>query len=112
MQGGSDDVREGGSGSRGREGKLRKGTSEEGMDGAKEREEASGGRREQRSEGEEKGRSVGGREIGREGNFKGDTLRRTLASTLYSRERTKQHAMRPLPLRLWYYGYCDSSCIV
>ena len=33
----SDDVREGGSGSGGREGRLRKGTSEEGMDGAKER---------------------------------------------------------------------------
>ena len=53
---------EGGSGSGGREGRLRKGTSEEGMDGANER--GKGGRREQRSEGEEKGRSVGGREIG------------------------------------------------
>ena len=46
------------------------------------REEASGGRREQRSEREEKGRSVGGREIG-EGIFKGSTLRRTLASIHY-----------------------------
>ena len=27
--------------------------------------------------------------------------------TLYSSERTKQHTTRPLPLRLWYYGYCD-----
>ena len=46
--------------------------------------EASGGRRERRSEGEEKGRSVGGREIRREVNFKGDTLRRTLASIHYT----------------------------
>ena len=37
--------------------------------GKEEREEASGGGREQRSEGDEQGRSVGGREIGREGNF-------------------------------------------
>ena len=44
------------------------------------RDEASGGRRERRSEGEEKGMSVGGREIWREVNFKGDTLRRTLAA--------------------------------
>ena len=27
--------------------------------------------------------------------------------TLYSSEPTKQHTTRPLPLRLWYYGYCD-----
>ena len=73
-------MREGGSGSGGREGRLRKGTSKEWMDG--------------------------GREIGRQGNFKGGTLRRTLAS---SRERTKQHTTRPLPLRLWYCGYCDAS---
>ena len=58
-------------------------------------EEASGREREQRSEGDEQGRSVGGREIGREGNFKGGTQRRTLAST----QRTKQHTTRPLPLR-------------
>ena len=44
------------------------------------RDEASGGRRERRSEGEEKGSSVGGREIRREVHFKGCTLRRTLAS--------------------------------
>ena len=28
--------------------------------------------------------------------------------TLFSREHTKQHITRPLPLRLWYYGYCDA----
>ena len=28
--------------------------------------------------------------------------------TVYSRERTKQHTTRPLPLRLWYYGYINS----
>ena len=93
-------MREGGSGSGGREGRLRKGTGKECMDGAKERGQGGG------SEGEEKGRSMGGREIGRQGNFKGGTLRRTLAS---SRERTKQHTTRPLPLRLWYCGYCDAS---
>ena len=50
------------------------------------RDEASGGRRERRSEEEEKGRSVGGREIGREVNFKGgtSTLSRTLASIHYT----------------------------
>ena len=73
-------MREGGSESGGREGRLRKGKSEEWMDGAKERGQGGSERREQRSEGEEKGRSVGGREIGREGKFKGGTLRRTLAS--------------------------------
>ena len=99
-------MREGGSGSGGREGRLRKGTSKEWMDGAKERGQGGSERREQQSEGEEKGRSMGGREIGRQGNFKGGTLRRTLAS---SRERTKQHTTRPLPLRLWYCGYCDAS---
>ena len=91
----------------GREGwgreRVRNGWTERRKEG---REEASGGRREQRSEGEEKGRSMGGREIGRQGNFKGGTLRRTLAS---SRERTKQHTTRPLPLRLWHSGYCDAS---
>ena len=48
------------------------------------RDEAIGGRRERRSEGEEKGRSVGGREIRREVNFKGGTLMRTLASIHYT----------------------------
>ena len=71
-------MREGGSGSGGREGRLRKRTSEEGTlawtERRKEgREEANGGRREQRSEGEKKGRSVGGRELGRAGNVKGGT---------------------------------------
>ena len=56
------------------------------MDGAKERGEGGSERRkeEQRSEGEEKGRSLGGREIGMEGNYKGGTLRRTLASIQYT----------------------------
>ena len=81
------------------------------MDGANERGKGGSERREgeQRSEGEEKGRSVGGREIGG-GKLHGkypeeDTGR----YTLYSRERTKQHTTRPLPLRLWYNGYCDAS---
>ena len=108
---------EGGSWSGGREGKLRKGTSEGGTQAwtkrRKEgREEASGGRREQRSEGQEKGRSVGG---GAKGEREGGNLQGrypeedTGQYTLYSRERTKQHTTRPLPLRLWYYGYCDAS---
>ena len=46
--------------------------------------EASGGRRERRSEGEEKGRSVRGREIRKEVNVKGGTLRKTLASIHYT----------------------------
>ena len=48
------------------------------------RDEASGGRRERRSEGDGEGRCVGGREIGREVNFKGGTLSRTLASIHYT----------------------------
>ena len=40
-----------------------------------ERSEGKRGRRKRASEGEEKGRSVGGRETGREGNFKGGTAR-------------------------------------
>ena len=61
----------------------------------------SGGRKRTEEEGSNgaRERSVGGREIGREGNFKGGTLRRTLDSI----QRTKQHTTRPLPLRLWYY---------
>ena len=85
---------------------MRKGTSEEGMDGANER--GKGGRREQRSEGKEKGRSVGGREIGG-GKLQGKYPEEDTGQyTLYSRERTKQHTTRPLPLRLWYNGYCDA----
>ena len=45
------------------------------------------GGREEWSEEEEQERSVGGREIGRDENFKGGTLRRTLACI----QRTKQH---------------------
>ena len=62
-------------------------------------------RTEQRSEGEGQGRSVGGREIEREGNFKCDTLSRTLASI----QRTRQHTTRPLPLRLWYILLTQNS---
>ena len=58
------------------------------------RDDASGGRRERRSEGEEKGMSVGGREIWREVNFKGDTLRRTLASIHYTAVSTQNNTQR------------------
>ena len=46
------------------------------------REEASGGGREQRNEGEEQYRIVGGREIWREGNFKRGNMGMTLTSIL------------------------------
>ena len=95
MEGGSDDVRHGGSGSGGSNGGLReewlirerarKGRNEAWTERGKERrEKASGGTRkwegrEQPSEGEEQERSEGRREQGRERNFnKGGTLRRTL----------------------------------
>ena len=58
------------------------------------RDEASGGRRERRSEGEEKGRSVGGREIGREVNSKGGTMRRTLASIHYTAVSAQNNTQR------------------
>ena len=58
------------------------------------RDEASGGRRERRSEGEEKGRSVGGREIGREVNFKGGTMRRTQASIHYTAVSAQNNTQR------------------
>ena len=46
----------------------------------------------QRSEEEEQGRSVGGREIGRDGNFKGCTLWRTLTSIQYTAHKTTHNA--------------------
>ena len=105
-------MREGGSGSGGREGRLRKGTSEEGIDGAKERGQGGSERREEgatqrgRGEGEERGRK-GDREGGNlQGRYPEED---TGQYTLYSRESTKQHTTRPLPLRLWDYGYCDAS---
>ena len=59
------------------------------MDGANERwgrEDANGGTREQRSEGEEKGRSVGGREGGKlQARYPEED---TGQYTVYSRERT------------------------
>ena len=53
-----------------------------------------GGGRKQRSKEEEQGRSVGGTEMGREGNGKGGTLRRTLASTgiQYTAHKTTHNA--------------------
>ena len=109
-------MREGGSGSGGREGRLRKGTSDDGRDGAKERGQGGsewreeGATEQEREESEERGRK-GDREGGKlQGRYPEED---TGQYTLYSRERTKQHTMRPLPLILWYYGYCDASkCIV
>ena len=86
-------MREGGSGSGGREGRLRKGTSEEGMDGRRKegKEEASGGRGERgRGEKEERGRK-GDRG---EGNVKGGTLRRTLASIHYTAVSAQNNTQR------------------
>ena len=105
-------MREGGSRSGGREGRFRKGTSEEGMDGAKERGQGGSERREEGAT--ERGRGER-KEHWRKGDREGGKLQGrypeedTGQYTLYSRERTKQHTMRPLPLRLWYYGYCDAS---
>ena len=64
------------------------------MDGARERvrEEASGGRREQRSDGDEQGRSVRGRKIGKDVNFNGGSLNRTLASIQYTEHKTTHNA--------------------
>ena len=60
------------------------------------REEASGGEREQRREVEEQyGRTVGGREIGREGNFKGGTLEDTGQYTIYSAQNYPQRGTCP-----------------
>ena len=70
---------------------MRKGWTERRKEG---REEAIGGRREQRGEGDDKRRSVGGREIGREGNFKGGTLRRTLASIQYTAVSAQNNTQR------------------
>ena len=97
-------MREGGSGSGGREGRLRKGTSEEGMDGANERGKGGGG-----SNGARERRKGGAREIGG-GKLQGKYPEEDTGQyTLYSRECTKQHTTRPLPLRLWYNGYCNAS---
>ena len=73
---------------------MRKGWTERRKEG---REEASGGRREQRSEGEGKWMSVGGRAIGREGNSKGgrgSTMRRTLASIHYTAVSAQNNTQR------------------
>ena len=58
-----------------------------------------------RGEKEERGRK-GDREVGkRQGRYPEED---TGQYTVYSRERTKQHTTRPLPLRLWYYCYINS----
>ena len=61
------------------------------------REEASGGEREQRREVDEQyGRTVGGRVIGREGNFKGGTLDDTGQYTIkYSAQNYPQRGPCP-----------------
>ena len=84
-EGGSNDVRQGGSGSGGR---VNKGTSEEGMErgmvgvrgrkeGGSERRKEGAGREGATERGEEQGKCEGRREQGRHGNFKGGTLRKT-----------------------------------
>ena len=86
----------GGIGSGGREGRLRKGTSEEGTDGAKER-----GRRgsERREEGATERWRGEREELGRKGDREGGKLQGrypeedTGQYTLYSRERAKQHTI-------------------
>ena len=94
-------MREGGSGSGGREGRLRKGTSETelGMDGARERGEGGcTGARERYRE-----------ERGRKGDREGGKLQ-----GMYPDEDTGQYTVyiaqklptkRPLSLRLWYFKY-------
>ena len=60
------------------------------------REEARGGEREQRREVEEQlRRTVGGMEIGREGNFKGGTLEDTGQYTIYSAQHYPQRGHCP-----------------
>ena len=81
---------------------MRKGTSDEGtelgMDDARERGE--GGRERGREGATERGRgsgrSVGGRMIWREGNFKGCTLMRTLTNIQYTLHKTTQNAVHAL----------------
>ena len=81
---------------------MRKGGS-----GSEGRKEASGGGREQRSEREEQVRSVGRREIGREGNFKGGTMRRTLTSIQYTAHKTTHNtALAIATLVLQIQNYC------
>ena len=83
------------------------------MDGARAsgEEEASGGGREQRSEGEEQLRSVGGIETGKEGNFKRGTPRRKLASIQYTAHKITHNAalaIATLELQIQVNGYIDS----
>ena len=82
------------------------------MDGEIERGEGGSERRKEAAT--ERGRGER-KECGRKGDTEGGKLQGRYSEddtgqyTLYSRERTKQHTTRPLPLRLWYYGYCDAS---
>ena len=89
-EGGSDDVRE----RAGVEGGLRKGTSEEGTERGRDAARKRGGRKRTEEEGSEEGREQQskGEERGREGNFKGGTLRRTLASIQYTAHKTTHNA--------------------
>ena len=87
------------------------------MDGARERwsEEASGSGREQRSEGEEQGRSMGGRDIGREENFKGCTLMRTLARIEYTAHKTTHNTALAIATLVLQIQNCErvyKLCIV
>ena len=94
-------MREGGCGSGGREGRLRKGTNEEGMDGAKGRGQGGSERREEGAT--ERGRGER-EERGRKGDREGGKLQEryreedTGQYTLYSRERTKQHTTWPFAI--------------
>ena len=81
---------------------MRKGTSEEERNyacterGEEGREEANGGAMEQRREAEEQLREdLGGREIGREGNFKGGTLEDTGQYAIYSAQNYTQRGPCP-----------------
>ena len=81
---------------------MRKGTSEEERNyacterGEEGREEASGGARKQRREAEEQLREDrGGREIGREGIFKGGTLKDTCQYAIYSAQNYTQRGPCP-----------------
>ena len=79
---------------------MRKGTSEEGtelcMDGARGRGERGSERR--REVEEQYGWTVAGREIGREGNFKGGTLEDTGRYTIYSAQNYPQRGPCPLDI--------------
>ena len=80
-------MREGGSGSGGKEGRLRKGTSEEVMDGAKERGQGGSERREEGATGRGRGERE---ERGRKGDGEGGKLQGR-----YPEEETGQYIIQP-----------------